>query len=402
MPKISQIGKLMPASPIRKLVPYAEQAKKSGVKVYHLNIGQPDIHTPAQALEVLKKYNGKVVEYCHSAGLETYRRALAKYYDSIGINVDYNQIMVTFGGSEGFIYVLMSCMNPGDEIIIPEPFYTNYNSFAAMAGIKVVPVKSSFDNGFALPPISEFEKVITPRTKAILISNPNNPTGYLYSLDELLQIRDLALKYDLYVISDEVYRDFCYDGTRHISIMQMGGLEQHAILIDSTSKRYSECGIRVGFVVTKNQELLDTIMKFAMARLSPPYFGQLVGMASLDTPAEYFQEVRAEYVKRRNCLINGLNKIPGVRSPMPKGSFYTMAKLPIDDSDVFCRWMLETFRYENQTVMMAPAAGFYATPGLGRDEVRLAYVINCDDLTKALKCLEEGLREYPGNTLHNR
>ncbi len=399
MPKISKTGRLMPASPIRKLVPYAEKAKKSGVKVYHLNIGQPDIHTPAQALEVLKKYDGKVVEYCHSAGLENYRKALTKYYSSIGIDVDYNQIMVTFGGSEGLIYVLMSCFDAGDEMIVPEPFYTNYNSFATMAGVKVVPVPSSFENGFALPPISEFEKRITPQTRAILISNPNNPTGYLYSMQELLQIRDLALKYDLYVISDEVYRDFCYDGTRHISVMQIAGLENHAILIDSTSKRYSECGIRVGFVVTKNQEGLDTIMKFAQARLSPPYFGQLIGMASLDTPKEYFDEVRAEYVKRRNCLINGLNKIPGVRSPMPKGSFYTMAKLPIDDSEIFCRWMLETFRYENQTVMMAPAAGFYATPGLGRDEVRLAYVINTDDLEKALKCLEEGLKEYPGRTM---
>jgi len=399
MPKISKTGRLMPASPIRKLVPYAEKAKKSGVKVYHLNIGQPDIHTPAQALEVLKKYDGKVVEYCHSAGLENYRKALTKYYSSIGIDVDYNQIMVTFGGSEGLIYVLMSCFDAGDEMIVPEPFYTNYNSFATMAGVKVVPVPSSFENGFALPPISEFEKRITPQTRAILISNPNNPTGYLYSMQELLQIRDLALKYDLYVISDEVYRDFCYDGTRHISVMQIAGLENHAILIDSTSKRYSECGIRVGFVVTKNQEVLDTIMKFAQARLSPPYFGQLIGMASLDTPKEYFDEVRAEYVKRRNCLINGLNKIPGVRSPMPKGSFYTMAKLPIDDSEIFCRWMLETFRYENQTVMMAPAAGFYATPGLGRDEVRLAYVINTDDLEKALKCLEEGLKEYPGRIM---
>ena len=399
MPKITKTGRLMPASPIRKLVPYAEKAKKSGVKVYHLNIGQPDIHTPAQALEVLKKYDGKVVEYCHSAGLENYRKALTKYYSSIGIDVDYNQIMVTFGGSEGLIYVLMSCFDAGDEMIVPEPFYTNYNSFATMAGVKVVPVPSSFDNGFALPPISEFEKRITPQTRAILISNPNNPTGYLYSMQELLQIRNLALKYDLYVISDEVYRDFCYDGTHHISVMQIAGLENHAILIDSTSKRYSECGIRVGFVVTKNQEVLDTIMKFAQARLSPPYFGQLIGMASLETPEEYFNEVRAEYVKRRNCLINGLNKIPGVRSPMPKGSFYTMAKLPIDDSEIFCRWMLETFRYENQTVMMAPAAGFYATPGLGKDEVRLAYVINTDDLTKALKCLEEGLKEYPGRIM---
>lgn len=399
MPKISKTGRLMPASPIRKLVPYAEKAKKSGVKVYHLNIGQPDIHTPAQALEVLKKYDGKVVEYCHSAGLENYRKALTKYYSSIGIDVDYNQIMVTFGGSEGLIYVLMSCFDAGDEMIVPEPFYTNYNSFATMAGVKVVPVPSSFENGFALPPISEFEKRITPQTRAILISNPNNPTGYLYSMQELLQIRDLALKYDLYVISDEVYRDFCYDGTHHISVMQIAGLENHAILIDSTSKRYSECGIRVGFVVTKNQEVLDTIMKFAQARLSPPYFGQLIGMASLETPEEYFNEVRAEYVKRRNCLINGLNKIPGVRSPMPKGSFYTMAKLPIDDSEIFCRWMLETFRYENQTVMMAPAAGFYATPGLGKDEVRLAYVINTDDLEKALKCLEEGLKEYPGRIM---
>lgn len=388
----------MPASPIRKLVPYAEQAKKAGVKVYHLNIGQPDIHTPPQALEVLKKYNGKVVEYCHSAGLETYRRALSKQYQGMGINVDYDEIMVTFGGSEGLIYVLMSCLDKDDEMIIPEPFYTNYNSFATMAGVKVVPVKSTIESGFALPPVSEFEKMITPRTKAILISNPNNPTGYLYSMQELLQIRDLALKYDLYIIADEVYRDFCYDGTKHISIMQIAGLEQNSILIDSTSKRYSECGIRVGFVITKNHDVLNTVMKFAQARLSPPYFGQLVGMASIDTPDEYFKEVRTEYVKRRNCLINGLNSIPGVFAPMPKGSFYTIARLPIDDSDIFCRWMLETFRYENQTVMMAPAAGFYATPGLGKNEVRLAYVINTDDLKNALKCLEVGLKEYPGNT----
>ncbi|MBR4266422.1 MAG: pyridoxal phosphate-dependent aminotransferase [Bacteroidales bacterium] len=400
MPKISKTGKEMPASPIRKLVPYAEQAKKNGVKVYHLNIGQPDIETPQIGLDVLKKYNGKVVEYCHSAGLESYRRALSKYYDSIGIDINYNQIMVTFGGSEGLIYTLMSCFDEGDEMIVPEPFYTNYNSFACMAGVKIVPIKSTFESGFALPPISEFEKKITPKTKGILISNPNNPTGYLYSMQELLQIKELALKYDLYVIADEVYRDFCYDGTRHISVMQIAGLENHAILIDSTSKRYSECGIRVGWVATKNQDVLDTIMKFAQARLSPPYFGQLIGMASIDTDPEYFKEVRAEYVKRRNCLINGLNKIPGVHSPMPKGSFYTMAKLPIDDSEIFCRWMLETFRYENQTVMMAPAAGFYATPGLGRDEVRLAYVINTNDLNAALRCLEEGLKEYPGNTLN--
>ena len=398
MPNISQTGKIMPASPIRKLVPFSEKAKQEGVKVYHLNIGQPDIHTPEHALAVLKEYKGKVVEYCHSAGFESYRRALAKQYAGMGIHFNYKQIMVTFGGSEGLIYVLMSTMDPGDEIIIPEPYYTNYNSYATMAGAKIVPIQSSFEDGFALPPISEFEKKITPKTRAILISNPNNPTGYLYSKEELLQIKDLALKYDLYIIADEVYRDFCYDGSTHTSVMQIEGLEQNTILIDSTSKRYSECGIRVGFVITKNQEVLDTLMKFAQSRLSPPYFGQLVGMASIDTPESYFQEVRAEYVKRRNCLINGLNKIKGVSSPMPKGAFYTIARLPIDDSEIFCRWMLETFRYENQTVMMAPAAGFYATPGLGKNEVRLAYVINTDDLQKALKCLEEGLKAYPGNT----
>ena len=398
MPNISQTGKIMPASPIRKLVPFSEKAKQEGVKVYHLNIGQPDIHTPEHALAVLKEYNGKVVEYCHSAGFESYRRALAKQYEGMGIHFNYKQIMVTFGGSEGLIYVLMSTMDPGDEIIIPEPYYTNYNSYATMAGAKVVPIQSSFEDGFALPPISEFEKKITPKTRAILISNPNNPTGYLYSKEELLQIKDLALKYDLYIIADEVYRDFCYDGAKHYSMMQIEGLEQNTILVDSTSKRYSECGIRVGFVITKNQEVLDTLMKFAQSRLSPPYFGQLVGMASIDPPESYFTEVKEEYVKRRNCLINGLNKIKGVSSPMPKGAFYTIARLPIDDSDKFCRWMLETFRYENQTVMMAPAAGFYATPGLGKNEVRLAYVINTDDLKKALKCLEEGLKAYPGNT----
>ena len=398
MPNISQTGKIMPASPIRKLVPFSEKAKQEGVKVYHLNIGQPDIHTPEHALAVLKEYKGKVVEYCHSAGFESYRRALAKQYAGMGIHFNYKQIMVTFGGSEGLIYVLMSTMDPGDEIIIPEPYYTNYNSYATMADAKVVPIQSSFEDGFALPPISEFEKKITSKTRAILISNPNNPTGYLYSKEELLQIKDLALKYDLYIIADEVYRDFCYDGAKHYSMMQIEGLEQNTILVDSTSKRYSECGIRVGFVITKNQEVLDTLMKFAQSRLSPPYFGQLVGMASIDTPESYFTEVKEEYVKRRNCLINGLNKIPGVSSPMPKGAFYTIARLPIDDSEIFCRWMLETFRYENQTVMMAPAAGFYATPGLGKNEVRLAYVINTDDLKKALKCLEEGLKAYPGNT----
>lgn len=396
MPKISEKGVKMPASPIRKLVPYAEEAKRKGRKVYHLNIGQPDIKTPEVAIEAIRNYKGKVVEYSHSAGHESYRKGLAQYYNNIGIDVDHNDIIVTAGGSEALIFTLLSIMNSGDEIIIPEPFYTNYNSFSVLADIKVVPIKSTMDTGFALPPINEFEKNITDKTKAILVCNPSNPTGYLYSKEELLQIRELAMKYDLFVIADEVYREFCYDGHKHTSVLQLNNLKQNAILVDSVSKRYSECGTRTGCIVSKNKEFMSTALKFAQSRLSPPFFGQLAGEASLNTPKEYFDEVYNEYIARRNYVIEALNNIEGVKAPMPKGAFYTIVKFPVDDTEKFCQWLLEEFEYENQTVMLAPAAGFYATPGLGKDEARLAYVLNIEDLKNAVKCLEEALKVYPG------
>ena len=396
MPTISQRGLKMPASPIRKLVPFAEAAKKKGVKVYHLNIGQPDIKTPEVAIETIRNYDGKVIEYSHSAGNESYRKALAATYSRQGIEVDENQILITTGGSEAIMFAMFSCMNPGDEIIIPEPFYTNYNAFAQTAGVVVKPITSSIKDGFALPPISEFEKSITPNTKAIMVCNPNNPTGYLYSVEELKQLRELVLKHDLYLIADEVYREFCYGGNEHFSVMKLEGLEQHAIMVDSVSKRYSECGVRIGALVTRNKEILQAALKYAQARLSPPSLGQVVGEASLKTPASYFTEVYDEYIARRDFVIDELNKIPGVFAPKPKGAFYAIISLPVDDSDTFCQWLLEEFSYEKQTVMLAPASGFYATPGLGKHEARIAYVLKIEDLRNAVKCLEEALKVYPG------
>lgn len=396
MPSISIKGNLMPESPIRKLVPYAEGAKRKGIKVYHLNIGQPDIPTPEVALNAIRNFNLKVVEYSHSAGIESYRKKLAGYYKGIGVDIDYTQLMITTGGSEAILFALMSCFNPGDEVIIPEPFYANYIGFAIAAGVEVVPVTSFIENGFALPPVSEFRKIITSKTRGIIICNPNNPTGYLYSKEELEQIRDIVKEYDLYLFSDEVYREFCYDGKAHFSAMNLKGIEQNVIMMDSVSKRYSSCGSRIGALVTRNQQVLDTALKFAQARLSPPTFGQVAGEAALDTPPEYFEEVYNEYIDRRNYLVDSLNKIEGVSCPMPGGAFYTITKLPVDDADKFSQWLLSDFEYKNATVMLAPASGFYATPGLGKQEVRIAYVLKIEDLREAMKCLEEALKVYPG------
>ncbi|MGE5382410.1 MAG: pyridoxal phosphate-dependent aminotransferase [Omnitrophica WOR_2 bacterium] len=395
MPHISERGSLMPASPIRKLVPFAEAAKKKGIKVYHLNIGQPDIQTPEVALKAIRQYDLKVIEYSHSAGNESYRRKLAAYYQKIGINVDCNDIIITTGGSEAISFALKCCLNPGDEIIIPEPFYTNYNAFALDAGIKIVPITSDIRKGFALPSIADFEKSITSHTKAIMVCNPNNPTGYLYSKEELLQLRELVLKHDLYLFADEVYREFCYDGEKHFSVMELEGLEQHAVLMDSVSKRYSECGVRIGALISKNKSLMTAALKFAQSRLSPPSLGQVIGEASLETPVEYFKEVYNEYIARRNYVIEALNRIPGVFAPMPKGAFYSVISLPVEDADHFCQWLLEDFNYNMQTVMLAPATGFYATKGLGKNEARIAYVLKLEDLHNAVRCLEEALKVYP-------
>jgi aspartate aminotransferase len=396
MPDISQRGLQMPASPIRKLVPFAEAAKKRGIKVYHLNIGQPDIKTPEVAIEAIRHYEGKVIEYSHSAGNESYRKALAANYRRQGIEVDQDQILITTGGSEAILFAMYSCLNPGDEIIIPEPFYTNYNAFAQTAGVVVIPITSSIEDGFALPAISEFEKSITPKTKAIMVCNPNNPTGYLYSREELMQLRDLVVKHNLFLFADEVYREFCYDSADHFSVMKLEGLDRNVVMIDSVSKRYSECGVRIGALITRNADILSSALKYAQARLSPPSLGQIVGEASLQTPVSYFTEVYTEYIARRDFVIEELNKIPGVFAPKPKGAFYAIISLPIDDSDRFCQWLLEDFNYENQTVMLAPASGFYATPGLGKTEVRIAYVLKIEDLRSAVKCLEEALLVYPG------
>lgn len=395
MPKISEKGRLMPASPIRKLVPFAEEAKKRGTKIYHLNIGQPDIETPAVALGAIKNNTLKVIEYSHSAGNESYRKKLAGYYQKHHIDVDHTQIMITTGGSEALLIGLMTCLDPGDEIIIPEPFYANYNSFALTAGAKVIPVGSSIESGFALPPVEDFERLITAKTKAIIISNPGNPTGYLYSKEELLKLRDIVLKHDLYLFADEVYREFCYDGHSFYSAMQLEGLDQHVILIDSVSKRYSMCGARIGALVCKNAEVMATALKFAQARLSPPTFGQIASEAAIETPDSYFSDVVKEYVQRRDVLVAGLNAIPGVFCPNPKGAFYAMAKLPIQDSDHFCQWLLESFQYNNETIMLAPATGFYSTPGLGKDEVRIGYVLQVEDLKKSVTILEKALEIYP-------
>lgn len=401
MPSISFKGKAMPESPIRKLVPYAEEAKRKGRKIYHLNIGQPDIKTPEVALEKLKNTNLKVLEYSHSAGNESYRRKLSSYYQSLGINVSYEEMLITAGGSEAIAFALMTCLNPGDEIITPEPFYANYLGFATAAGAVVKAITSHIENGFALPAIQEFEKAITPKTKAILICNPNNPTGYLYSESELIALCDIVKKHDLYLLSDEVYREFCYDGKKHFSAMNLEGIEQNVILIDSISKRYSACGARIGVMITKNKEVISTALKFAQARLSPPSLGQILGEASLDTPHEYFDEVVAEYVQRRDLVVNEINKMPGAYCPKPSGAFYVIARLPIDNSDAFCRWLLEDFHYENQTVMLAPATGFYASNS-GADEVRIGYVLNLKDLAAAMKCLSEALKVYPGRRVKEK
>lgn len=399
MPQISQKGQMMPASPIRKLVPYAEEAKKKGHKVYHLNIGQPDIPTPEVALDAIKNITEKVIEYSHSAGNESYRKGLAKYYQGVNIDVDHTEMLITTGGSEAITFAFLSTLNPGDEVIIPEPFYANYNGFAVSAGVVVKPITSSIENDFALPAIEEFEKLITPKTKGIVICNPNNPTGYLYSETELQQLKILIEKYDLYLYSDEVYREFCYDGNSHFSAMHLKGIEQNVILLDSVSKRYSMCGVRIGALITKNKDVINAAMKFAQARLCPPSFGQWASEAALNTPDDYFDEVYNEYIDRRNFMVDALNKMEGVYCPKPKGAFYTVVKLPIDDADKFAQWILVEFEYKKQTVMVAPATGFYATPGLGKNEVRIAYVLKKEDLANAMETLEAALKAYPGRTI---
>jgi aspartate aminotransferase len=396
MPSISERGKAMPASPIRKLVPYAEEAKRKGRKVFHLNIGQPDIPTPEVALNAIRNIDLKVIEYSHSAGNESYRIKLAAFYRRIGINIDHTELLITTGGSEAILFTLMTCLNPGEEVITPEPFYANYNGFAVAAGVKIIPVTSSIDDDFALPPIREIENRITSKTKGIIICNPNNPTGYLYSKEELFQLRDIIKKYNLYLFSDEAYREFCYDGAEHLSAMNLGGIEENVILADSVSKRYSECGVRIGALISKNKEIISTALKFAQARLSPPGLGQIAGEASIDTPADYFRGINTEYTARRNFMVDALNSMPGVYCPKPKGAFYTIARLPVDDSDKFARWLLEEFEFRNQTVMLAPASGFYSTPGQGKNEVRIAYVLKIDDLKNAMEALAEALKIYPG------
>src|SRR5688572_28107411 len=399
MPAISDKAVHMPASPIRKLVPYAEAAKKRGTKIYHLNIGQPDIATPDSFLNAIKNADLKIVEYSHSAGNESYRKKICNYYKEYNINIDHTEVIITCGGSEAIEIALLTCFNPGDEIIIPEPFYANYNGFSKAADVIVKPIRSSIESGFALPPISQFEKLITPKTKGIMICNPGNPTGYLYTKAELEALRDLVKKYDLFLLSDEVYREFCYDGKEYISVMHLSGIENNVILLDSISKRYSACGARIGALISKNKDVMTAALKFAQARLSPPSYGQIGAEAALDTPKSYFESVKKEYVARRDFLIEALNKMEGVFCPKPSGAFYCIAKLPIDNADKFCQWLLEEFNYKSQTVMLAPATGFYSTPGAGMNEVRIAYVLNLQDLKGAMTCLDEALKVYPGKTL---
>ena len=398
MPILSEKAILMPASPIRKLVPYSEKAKTQGITVYHLNIGQPDIETPEVALNAVKNLDRKVIEYSHSAGFESYRNALSAYYVKNGIRVSPEDIIITTGGSEALIFGFMTTCNPGDEVIIPEPFYANYNGFAVTAGINVVPVTATIESGFALPPITEIEKKITSKTKGIVICNPGNPTGYLYSKKELEQLRDLVKKHDLFLFADEVYREFCYDGAVPFSVMNLDGIENNVIMIDSVSKRYSMCGARIGALISKNKEVMAAALKFGQARLSPPTIDQIAAEAALKTPQSYFDNVVHEYVQRRNIMIKGLNSIPGVFCPNPSGAFYCVAKFPVDDAEKFCQWLLEYFSYEGQTVMMAPANGFYATKGAGLQEARIAYVLNQEDLKNAVICLEKALEVYPGRT----
>ena len=399
MPQTSNRGQIMPESPIRKLVPLSDKAKERGIKVYHLNIGQPDLKTPTVALESLKTINRDILEYSPSDGIKSLRKKLAEYYQKFKINVTSDDIIITCGGSEAVNFAFMSCLDPGDEIIVPEPAYANYTAFAIAAGATIKPIVSTIEEGFSLPHIEKFEEMITPRTKGILICNPNNPTGYLYTQKEMNKIRDLVKKYDLYLFSDEVYREFCYTGAPYISAFHLEGIEDNVILFDSVSKRYSECGIRIGALVTKNAEVRKSVMKFCQARLSPPLIGQIVAEASMDTPEEYMLEMYNEYVERRKYLIDGLNRIPGVYSPIPMGAFYTVARLPIDDSDKFCAWLLSDFEYEGQTVMMAPASGFYTGDGIGKNEVRLAYVLEKEELSKALFVLKKALEVYPGRTI---
>lgn len=396
MPEISVRGLEMPESPIRKLAPLAAAAKERGTRVYHLNIGQPDLPTPQCGLDALKNIDRKILEYSPSQGNLSYRKKLCDFYKKFNINVTPDDIIITSGGSEAVLFSFMSCLNPGDEIIIPEPAYANYMAFAISAGAKIKTIAMSIEEGFALPKVEQFEKLINERTRAIMICNPNNPTGYLYTRREMNQIRDLVKKYDLYLFSDEVYREYIYTGSPYISAMHLQGIENNTILIDSVSKRYSECGIRIGALITKNEEIRKAVMKFCQARLSPPLIGQIVAEASLDAPQSYYRDVYDEYVERRKCLIDGLNRIPGVYSPIPMGAFYTVAKLPVDDSDKFCRWCLEEFSYEGETVMMAPASGFYTTPGAGRNQVRIAYVLKREDLQRALFILQKALEAYPG------
>lgn len=398
MPRISNKGIQMPASPIRKLTPFADQAKKNGKKVYHLNIGQPDIETPEVMLNALKGIDFKVWAYTASEGTESYRTKLAGYYNNLGYDLQPTDILVTNGGSEAITIAMQACLNPGEEIIIPEPFYANYNGFACSADVVVKPIMSYIDNGFALPSIADFEKVITDKTRAIAICNPNNPTGYLYSREELEALKELCLKHDLFLFSDEAYREFCYDGREFISPMHLEGLEEHVVVLDTVSKRYSACGARIGCFVAKNKELYQTALKFAQARLSPSLEGQIAAEAAIDTPASYFEAVSNEYTARRDTLVKGLNNIAGVYCPNPGGAFYVVAKLPIDNADKFCQWILESFDHEGQTVMMAPATGFYSTPNAGTNEVRMAYVLNQDDLKAALLCLDKALAVYPGRT----
>jgi aspartate aminotransferase len=395
MLQISNRGQQMPPSPIRKLVPYAEAAKRNGVHVFHLNIGQPDVETPPAILDAVRNADIKVLEYSHSAGNESYRRKLVEYYKSVGIHVSHDEIIITTGGSEAIQFGFFTCLNPGDEVIIPEPYYANYNGFAVAAGVNVVPITSRIETGFALPPIADFEKVITERTKAIVVCNPNNPTGYLYSREEMEALKTICLKHNLYLFSDEAYREFCYDG-EYISALHLEGMEQHAILMDTVSKRYSACGARIGAFVTKNKDVYNAAMKFAQARLSPPGLAQIMGEAAVDLPAAYFDEPKAEYMARRDLLVSRLNAMPGVFCPNPGGAFYAIARLPIDDADVFCQWLLESFSHNGKTVMLAPATGFYGTPGLGKNEVRLAYVLNKQDINEAMDCLQAALESYPG------
>ncbi len=390
---LSRRAELMPPSPIRKLVPYAEAAKKRGVKVYHLNIGQPDIETPKQALDAVRHSDFKVLEYSHSAGNESYRKKLVGYYQKNGIDINYHQIMITTGGSEAIIFGFMACLDAGDEVIIPEPFYANYNGFAVEAGVKVVPITSHIENGFALPPIEDFEKAITPKTKAIVVCNPNNPTGYLYSKAEMETLKEIVLKHNLFLFADEAYREFCYEG-EHTSAMHLQGVDENVVLMDTISKRYSACGGRVGAFITRNKELYAAAIKFAQARLSPPSFAQILGEAAIDLPDNYFDDTKAEYKKRRDLIVKRLNAMPGVFCPNPGGAFYAIAKLPIDDADKFCQWLLESFEYNQQTVMLAPASGFYATPELGKQQVRLAYVLNTEAIDAAMDCLEKALEVY--------